>query len=65
MIVTSFEYFKYQVSPVLGKPGYWFVSPAYGEPLQWGETYEDCWEQSLEQCLKSLDCSENELMSLH
>ena len=62
MIVQSFEYFMYQVSK--NPAGGFFVSPAWGSPLQWGETYESVWVQSLQQVLEGLDVSREDLEAL-
>lgn len=60
----SYEYFYYEVTPIPGKSGYFMVSPAWGYPLQWGESHGDQWEQSLEDCLRLLDVTEAELLAL-
>ena len=54
-VVQSFEYFLYNVSPVKGEPGYFWVSPLEGMPLQWGESPDDCWKQSSDDVVRSLD----------
>lgn len=64
MIAQSFEYFQYEVTPIPAQPGRFLVSPAWGYPLQWGESYEDQWEQSLEDCLHFLDVTEAQLLAL-
>ena len=62
MIAMSFEYFMYEVSR--NPAGGFWVSPAWGSPLQWGETYESVWVQTLEQCLLYLDVSREDLEAL-
>ena len=62
MIVQSFEYFQYEVSR--NPAGGFWVSPAWGSPLQWGETYESVWVQSLQQVLEGLDVSREDLEAL-
>ena len=55
VVVQSFERFLYEVTPVKGDPGYFWVSPAPGHPLQWGESSNDVWKQSTEDVVRSLD----------
>ena len=55
VVVQSFERFLYEVTPVKGDPGYFWVSPAPGHPLQWGESSDDVWKQSTEDVVRSLD----------
>ena len=55
VVVQSFERFLYEVTPVKGYPGYFWVSPAPGHPLQWGESSDDVWKQSTEDVVRSLD----------
>ena len=62
MIVQSFEYFQYEISK--NPAGGFLVSPAWGSPLQWGETYESVWVQSLQQVLEGLDVSREDLEAL-
>ena len=62
MIVQSFEYFQYEISK--NPAGGFWVSPAWGSPLQWGETYESVWVQSLQQVLEGLDVSREDLEAL-
>ena len=62
MIAMSFEYFMYEVSR--NPAGGFWVSPAWGSPLQWGESSEDVWLQTIEQCLLYLDVSREDLEAL-
>ena len=55
VVVQSFERFLYEVTPVKGDPGYFWVSPAPGHPLQWGESSNDVWKQSSDDVTQSLD----------
>ena len=61
MVVQSFEYFFYEVYALVDKPGFFSVSPAWGYPLQWGESYEDSWTMSADMVLSNFDVKEQDL----
>ena len=62
MIVQSFEYFQYEISK--NPAGGFWVSPAWEYTLQWGESSEDVWLQTIEQVLEGLDVSREDLEAL-
>ena len=64
ILVQSFEYFTYEVSPLRGQPRLFVVRPAWGYPLQWGESYEDEWVYPLKEIQDFLDISKEDLENL-
>ena len=63
MLVQSFEYFMYEVFALV-EPGWFLVAPAWGYPLQWGESYEDSWRMDTVSILNAFDVSEMDLARL-